>query len=106
MILEGTATFGKKAPRVSQIRMGRRGSTGAISVGLTSIGEQGRDRQQVSPIMQVDADKLLQQVHPNSEYTLLESVLQIRMGEMEDRMGSRTSFIGTSSAHRNRFANS
>lgn len=105
VILQGTATFGKKPQRVRQVPMGRRGSTGAISLGLTSIDEQGRDRQQVSPIVQVDADRLLPKVHPNSEYARLESVLQIRMEEMEDRMDSRTSIIGTSSAHRDRFAN-
>ncbi len=86
VILEGTATFGKKPQRVTQVRMGRRGSTGAISSALSSIDEQGKDRPQVSPVVLVDADKLLQKVHPNSEYARLESVLQIRMEEMEDRI--------------------
>jgi hypothetical protein len=105
VIVSGTATLGKKPQRARQNRAGRRGSTGAISSSLMSIDEQGRDRQQLCPIVHVDEDKLLQKVHPNSEYARLESVLQIRMEEMEDRRDFKSSSCSTASAHRDRFAN-
>ena len=97
VILEGTATLGKKAERSrSSQRMTRRGSTGAISDDvLMSIEEQGRREResQFSPMVSVEADKLLQNVQPNSEYARLETVLQIRMEELD------------SSPHRDKFAN-
>jgi hypothetical protein len=105
VVVAGSATFRKKTERASRNRSGRRGSTGAISSLLMSIDEQQRDRQQLSPIVNVEADKLLLKVHPNSEYARLESVLQIRMEEIECRMDPRTSSISTASRHRDRFAN-
>jgi hypothetical protein len=70
-----------------------------------SIDEQGQDRQQFSPIAPVQADKLLPNVQQNSEYSRLETVLYLRMEEVEDEyMMSRTP-VDSSGAQRDKFAN-
>jgi hypothetical protein len=106
IIVAGTATLGTtKTERVPSNRVNRRGSTGAIIHSLLSIDEQGRDRQQFPPIVPVEADKLLQNVQPNSEYSRLETVLHLRMEEVEDEyMMSRTPLDSTG-AQRDKFAN-
>jgi hypothetical protein len=97
VILAGTSFLGKKPERChSPNRRTRRGSTGAINdEALTSVDEHGRREREheFSPIVPVEADKLLQNVQPNSEYARLETVLQIRMEELD------------SSPHRDKFAN-
>jgi hypothetical protein len=105
IIVAGTATLGTKAIRVPSNRTNRRGSTGALIHSLLSIDEQGRDRQEFTPIAQVEADKLLQNVHQNSEYSRLETVLHLRMEEVEDEyMISRTP-VDSTGAQRDKFAN-
>jgi hypothetical protein len=106
IIVAGTATLGTKPTRVvTSKRMNRRGSTGAIIHSLLSIDEYGQGRQQFSPIAPVQSDKLLQNVHQNSEYSRLETVLHLRMEEVEDEyMMSRTP-VDSTGAQRDKFAN-
>jgi hypothetical protein len=117
LVVGGTATLGRRhVPRVTHSRMNRRGSTGTISGSLVSIDEVGRDRQQFTPepLQNVEADKQLQGVHPNSEYARLEAMLQLRAEEMEtaddmpeDYGGSmgRLDKPSSESNHLSRFAN-
>ena len=114
LIVGGSATIEKKeAPKIGTGRMGRRGSTGAISMSsLTAIQEsENNTRNRVGAFLNVEGDKLLKNVHPNSEYSKLELGLRIRAAEIEDMEA-----LGSSSeqgkrrsqavqAHRDKFAN-
>jgi hypothetical protein len=97
-------------------RMSRRGSTGAISMSaLAAIQESennphSRDRS-FGSLVGVDVDKLLENVHPNSEYAKLELVLSVRSeeieepeaaGSMADQEKRRAEIV---QAHRDKFAN-
>lgn len=120
LIVSGTATIGKKAtPMMNMGRMSRRGSTGAISMSaLAAIQESennplSRDRSLGSTSMaDIDSDKLLKNVHPNSEYAKLELGLRLRSEEMDepdeaagslsDQAKRRADIV---QAHRDKFAN-
>jgi hypothetical protein len=114
LIVSGTVTLGKKSVPKIHVKMSRRGSTGAISNSLAAI-EEDRDRQ-MEPILQVESDKLLQNVHPNSEYARLEVGLQLRSEEMEASLQDMESMEeydkqlklckdDAAQTHRDRFAN-
>lgn len=112
LIVSGTATLGETiVPKIEHFRMNRRGSTGAIGGMMPSHGI-GR----VQPVMNVDPDKLLQNVHPNSEYARLKVTLLHRVEEMETEMEmmdtmdkyNHSAVFGredTARNNRNRFAN-
>lgn len=117
LIVSGTATLGETiVPRPGGLgRMNRRGSTGAM-VGVVPGGLiSGQGMRQVQPRMNVEADKLLQSVHPNSEYARLEVTLRQRVEEMETEIRRNTMEKYSQSVHfgkedtarnnRNRFAN-
>lgn len=118
ILVGGTATLGRKASqRMTNFRLNRRGSTGAIGGGLGSIDEHGREnRNRFQPVLDVEADKVLQSVQPNSEYARLEITLQLRAEEAEasadgedtmDDFGKSTVFQndGAGQKNRDRFAN-
>jgi hypothetical protein len=107
IIVAGTATIGAKAPRTPVTGTNRRGSTGAIMHTLLSIDEQGQEKQHIfNPPISVNADKLLQSLPPNSEYARLETVLHLRMEEVEDEyMMSRSPSPHSSGGQRDKFAN-
>lgn len=117
LIVSGSATIGKKAPpKMPMGRMGRRGSTGAISMSALAAIQESEDnsrtqKQSLGPLVNFEGDKLLQNVHPNSEYARLELGLRIRAEEMEDNGANgsmseverrRARAIQT---HRDKFAN-
>ena len=116
LIVSGSATIGTKvAPKRIMGRMSRRGSTGAISMSaLTAIQESdnkplSRDVPSGSLAI-LDGDKLLQNVHPNSEYAKLEVGLRSRSeendpkppGSLTEHDRRRDSIVR---AHRDKFAN-
>lgn len=118
LVVSGSATIGKRTiHKVTKGSMGRRGSTGAISVSsLAAIKEMectGRTSVMFSPLLAVENDKLLQNVHPNSEYSRLEARLRIRAEEVES--GTEASdgpvedeqkeMIEALQAHSDKFAN-
>lgn len=105
IIVAGTATLGAKTTRAPATRMNRRGSTGAICHSLLCIDEQEQDQEQFSPIMPVEADKLLQNVQLNSEYSRLETVLHLRMEEVEDEYLMSRTPVDPTGAQRDKFAN-
>ena len=92
ILISGTATIGSAAPkRVGHSRMNRRGSTGAMSGSMVSVDHQphrqqnsGEERREFDPHSRIEPDKLLQNVHPNSEYARLEVTLQLRLEEMRE----------------------
>jgi hypothetical protein len=91
LLVSGTTTLGSPAPqRVTHSRMNRRGSTGAMSASMVSVDHQhqrqvnsGEERRQFDP--RIEPDKLLKNVHPNSEYARLEVTLQLRLEETKMR---------------------
>ncbi len=87
LIVSGTVTMGRKAAPKMTMGKGRRGSTGAISASsLAAIQEMesnSRSNEGLNPVLTVDSDKLLQNVHPNSEYARLESKLRTRAEDVE-----------------------
>jgi len=93
LIVKGTATFGlpKSPQQESRRRMNRRGSTGAIvggaNLNLLELHASGSTRALI-PADQADADKVLQNVHPNSEYAKLVTALRQRRYEVEDELES------------------
>jgi len=118
LVVSGSATIGKRTiHKVTKASFGRRGSTGAISVSsLAAIKEMeatSRASEMFSPLMAVENDKLLQNVHPNSEYARLEARLRLRAEEVE--MGSdgfegsvedeQKEMIEALQAHSDKFAN-
>jgi hypothetical protein len=94
LLVSGTATLGSRAPqRVGRSRMNRRGSTGAISGSMASADHQHHgqpsnmeESRQFDPDLRIEPDKLLQNVHPNSEYARLEVTLQLRLEKMRAEM--------------------
>lgn len=106
IIVSGSAALTKKTTNEQANSPYRRGSTGAICHSLVSIDEQESDGQKLSLIVPVECDKLLQNVQPNSEYSRLETVLQLRMEEIEDDcMLSRNDTLDSNEAQRDKFAN-
>ena len=85
LIVSGTAKMGTtQTLRVNQGgRMNRRGSTGAIVGGMVVTPRVSEPRHSQIATASIDHDKLLQNVHPNSEYARLEVSLQLRLEEME-----------------------
>jgi hypothetical protein len=95
IIVGGSAMLGRKlAIRMTHSRMNRRGSTGGLGNSLISIDEQGSQDRAFQPIIQIEADKALQNVHPNSEYARLEVGLQHRADEMEASMAAMETIEG------------
>jgi hypothetical protein len=118
IIVSGTVSLGESnIPRGPFARMSRRGSTGAMS-GSMPVENPSEQQRQFSPVSNLESDKLLQNVHPNSEYARLEVGLQSRVEEMEAAMmqvmeGSINTFGGSarysredsSRVNHDRFAN-
>jgi hypothetical protein len=108
IIVAGTATLGKLPSRV-KLNSNRRGSTGAISPLLVSSEDKGMEKQGFPLMSSVEEDKLLKNVQPNSEYSRLETVLHLRMEEVEEEymMSRNTSnvLLDSAAAQRDKFAN-
>lgn len=121
LIVRGSATIGKKsmAHRGERRRIqSRRGSTGTISM-MASIQEHNTrpvERQYGSVVASgVESDKLLKNVHPNSEYARLEVELKVRSEVAEDTEDTgdflreydnqRAASSTSAQAHRDKFAN-
>jgi hypothetical protein len=112
LLVSGTANLGSRAPqRVGHSRMNRRGSTGAIGESVVGGPVNSDDhqhhgqhaiveeRRQFDPLVPIEPDKLLQNVHPNSEYARLEVTLQLRLEEMRAEMHPTDDEEGYASAH-------
>ncbi|KAG7350581.1 metallo-beta-lactamase superfamily protein [Nitzschia inconspicua] len=106
IIVAGTATIATKLPRLPSNETNRHGNADAKTHPLLYIDEQVQERQEDSPTVHVEADKLLHSIQPNSEYSRLETVLQLRMEEVEDYDDApKNPLLGAIGAQRDKFAN-